>query len=105
MYVSVGGGPLTASIPEEDIVIPPDGNLASFSADAMATLLRNLKLEDRLVNHLHRQGLDGKKFGRLKDSDLESLQLRHNPVVVFFRDRTAPAVSKKSGKQRLPFVL
>ena len=92
-----------SSIPEEEITIPNDGNLASFSADSMATFLRCLRLEDRLVNHLHRNGLDGRKFGRLKDSDLDNLQLK-NPVIVYFRDKTAPAVSKKP-KQRLPFVL
>lgn len=92
-----------SSIPEEEITIPNDGNLASFSADAMATFFRYLRVEDRLINHLHRNGLDGKKFGRLKDTDLENLLLK-NPVVIYFRDRTAPAVSKKP-KQRLPFVL
>ena len=92
-----------SSIPEEDITIPSDGNLASFSADAMATFLRSLRLEERLVGHLHRNGLDGRRFGRLKDADIDNLQLR-NPVLLYFRDRTAPAVTKKP-KQRLPFVL
>lgn len=99
-------GNTVLSIPEEEITIPNDGNLASFSADAMATFLRYLRIEDRLVNHLHRNNLDGKKFARLKDSDMESLGLSKNPVVVYFKDRTASAAtSKKSGKARLPFLL
>lgn len=99
-------GNTVLSIPEEEIAIPNDGNLASFSADAMATFFRYLRIEDRLVNHLHRNNLDGKKFARLKDSDMESLGLSKNPVVVYFKDRTAPAAtSKKPGKARLPFLL
>lgn len=94
----------SSPIPEEEITIPADGNLASFSADSLAHFLRCLRLEERLVAHLHRQGLDGKKFGRLKDADLEKLHLSKNPVLVFFRDRTAPAVAKKA-KQRVPFIL
>ncbi|XP_076439963.1 uncharacterized protein LOC143279726 [Babylonia areolata] len=96
-------GNMVSFVPEEEITLPTDGNLASFSADSMATFLRYLRLEDRLINHLHRNGLDGRKFGRLKDSDLDTLKL-NNPVVVYFRDRTAPAVTKKA-KPRLPFVL
>ncbi|KAL8622494.1 hypothetical protein ACOMHN_034157 [Nucella lapillus] len=97
---------IVSSIPEVEITIPNNGNLAEFSADDMATLLRYLRLEDRLINHLHRNGLDGRRFGRLKDSDLDNLKL-NNPVVVYFRDRTAPAVAKigKNARPRLPFVL
>nr|KAG5711776.1 hypothetical protein BaRGS_023540 [Batillaria attramentaria] len=100
----IKSGNAVSSIPEEEISIPNDGNLSSFSADAMATFFRYLRLEDRLINHLHRNNLDGKKFGRLKESDLENLGLNKNPVLVYFRDKSAPPPSKKS-KPRLPFVL
>ncbi|KAL8581613.1 hypothetical protein ACOMHN_049170 [Nucella lapillus] len=93
----------SSTIPEVEIAIPNDGCLASFSADAMAGFFRHLRLDDRLVTHLHRNGLDGRRFGRLKDTDLDNLRL-NNPVIVYFRDRTAPVANKKS-KQRIPFVL
>ncbi|XP_076463320.1 uncharacterized protein LOC143295484 [Babylonia areolata] len=95
-----------SSIPEVDITIPNDGSLVAFSVDAMASFFRSLRLDDRLVSHLHRNGLDGRKFGRLKDTDLDNLKL-NNPVIAYFRDRTAPAAvdKKNKKKQRLPFVL
>ena len=93
-----------SSIPEVEITIPNDGSLASFSTDSMAAFFRCLRVEERLVGHLHKTGVDGRKFGRLKDSDLDTLQI-NNPVIVFFRDRTAPAANKKPAKNRLPFVL
>ena len=54
------------TIPEEEFSIPADGNVSAFTTDAMAGLLRCLGVEERLVSHLHRQGLDGRRFSRLK---------------------------------------
>lgn len=103
VYIACNFNTRAASIPEVEFAIPDDGNLASFSADAMASFMKCLRVEDRIIGHLHRQSLDGRKFGRLKDNELENLNLK-NPVLVYFRDRTAAAVTKKP-KQRVPFIL
>ncbi|XP_071117624.1 uncharacterized protein [Haliotis cracherodii] len=87
------------SIPEEDITIPNDGCLHNFTADEMATFFRYMRVEDRLINHMHRKGLDGKKFSRLKDSEMDGLGL-NNPIIKYFREK-----SMKRTKGRMPFLL
>ncbi|XP_046547607.1 uncharacterized protein LOC124257553 isoform X1 [Haliotis rubra] len=87
------------SIPEEDITIPNDGCLHNFTADEMATFFRYMRVEDRLINHMHRKGLDGKKFSRLKESEMDGLGL-NNPIIRYFKEK-----SVKRTKGRMPFLL
>jgi len=86
-------------IPEKEIEIPSDGSIATFCVDDMTTFFKHIGVPDRLVNHLKKKSLDGKKFSKLKDSDLESIGI-NNPIVRHFRDK-----SKQGKSKRLPFML
>lgn len=90
-------------IPENDIEIPADGSLHEFSVDDMSTFLRYMGVEERIVTHVHKKGLDGHKFSKLKDTDLETLGMK-NPIICHFRDKS---IKNKSGsrKKSLPFMM
>ena len=90
-------------IPENEIAIPDDGSLHEFSVDDMCTFLRYMGVEERIVTHAHKKGLDGHKFSKLKDSDLEGLNMK-NPIICHFRDRS---IKTQGGghKKRLPFMM
>ncbi|KAJ8306095.1 hypothetical protein KUTeg_016640 [Tegillarca granosa] len=81
-------------IPENEITIPSDGNIQEFSVDEMVTFFKHIGVEDRIVNHLQRKELDGKRFSKLRDSDLETIGIK-NPIIMHFRDK-----SNKGKKQR-----
>lgn len=81
-------------IAEEEITIPNDANLSHYTSDQLANFLKCLKVDDRIVAHLHNKSVDGKRFGKLKDSELESLGMK-NPVVVYFRDKSNVKVKRK----------
>ncbi|XP_022313560.2 uncharacterized protein LOC111118402 [Crassostrea virginica] len=85
-------------IPENEITIPKDGNLSSYNTEEMVTFFRHMGVEDKIVNHLQRKGLTGKKFSSLRDADLETIGIK-NPIVSYFRDRS------KSSKKNVPFML
>jgi hypothetical protein len=89
-------------IPEHEIDIPADGSLRDFSADDMSTFLRYMGVEERIVTHTHKKGLDGHKFSKLKDSDLEALSMK-NPIICHFRDKSGS--KEKGGKKKAPFML
>ncbi|XP_052774472.1 uncharacterized protein LOC128213029 isoform X2 [Mya arenaria] len=93
--------PAEKFIPEHEIEIPGNGSLHDFTADDMSTFLRYLGVDERIVAHVHKKGLDGYKFSKLKDSDLEVLGMK-NPVICHFRDRS---IKEKGGKKKLPFML
>ncbi|XP_062574968.1 uncharacterized protein LOC134236844 isoform X2 [Saccostrea cucullata] len=78
------------------LVIPKDGNLQSFSVDEMATFFRYMRVNEEIVQRLHRKEMDGRKFGKLKDKTLEDLQIK-NPILLHFRDR--------SSRDRIGFML
>lgn len=59
-------------------------------------------VEERIVTHVHKKGLDGHKFAKLKDSDLEALSMK-NPVICHFRDKSG--TKEKGGKKKAPFML
>ncbi|CAG5135887.1 unnamed protein product, partial [Candidula unifasciata] len=82
-----------------NITIPSDGNISLFTHEQLAIFLRYLKIEDRIISHLHRKQVDGKRFAKLKDTELDSLGI-NNPVVVFFRNK-----SNTKGKGKGPFML
>ena len=88
-------------IPEHDIEIPKDGNLYGFTADDMSTFFRHMGIEDRIVNHVQKKGLDGARFSRLNDSDLERLEMK-NPIICHFRDRSA---KEKGSKKKSTFMM
>ena len=73
-----------------------------FTVDDMATFLRHIGIEERIVTHVQKKGLDGAKFSKLKDTDLEALSMK-NPIVCHFRDRSIK--EKSGGKKKLPFML
>lgn len=56
-------------------------------------------VSDRIVNHLRKKSVDGKRFSRLSDSELENVGIK-NPIIIYFRDKSS-AKSKKSA----PFML
>ncbi|KAK6172095.1 hypothetical protein SNE40_018050 [Patella caerulea] len=81
------------SISEDDVVIPSDGCLYSFTVDQMATFFKYMKVEDRMISHMHKKGVNGKRFANLKDTELENLRI-NNPVIRYFKDRSQ---RKKAG--------
>ncbi|XP_041357985.1 uncharacterized protein LOC121374916 [Gigantopelta aegis] len=87
------------SLPEQEIEIPKDGCLFNFTADEMSIFFRHLRVSERLVKHLHKKNVDGKRFSRFKDTELDTLGMR-NPVVTYFRDR-----SVKKSKPKSAFIL
>lgn len=89
-------------IPEHDIEVPADGSLRDFNPDDMSTFLRYMGVEERIVTHCHSKGLDGVKFSKLKDSDLEALSMK-NPIICHFRDKSGQ--KGKGGKKKAPFML
>ncbi|CAG5118548.1 unnamed protein product [Candidula unifasciata] len=92
--------PFTAhTVPVEEITIPNDGNLSLFTSVQLANFLKCLKIDERIISHLYRKSVDGKRFGKMTDSELETLGM-NNPVVVFFRSKSS-GKSKKKG----PFML
>ncbi|KAH3696603.1 uncharacterized protein LOC127861448 [Dreissena polymorpha] len=93
--------PTERFIPEREIEIPKDGSLHEFSADDMSTFLRHMGVEERIVTHVHSKGLDGRKFSKFKDSDLERLSMK-NPIICHFRDKS---IREKGGKKKIPFLL
>lgn len=94
--------PTQKFIPEHEIEIPVDGSLRDFTTDDMSTFLRYMGVEERIVTHVHKKGLDGHKFAKLKDSDLEALSMK-NPIICHFRDKSG--TKEKGGKKKAPFML
>ena len=92
---------MTKFIPEHEIEIPKDGSLIEFSRDDMSTFFRYLGVEERIVTHVHKKGLDGLKFSKMKDMDLEALGMK-NPIICHFRDKS---VKEKGGKKKGSFML
>ncbi|KAL4237081.1 hypothetical protein ACF0H5_005465 [Mactra antiquata] len=95
------GKPAQKFIPEHEIEIPADGSLRDFTTDDMSTFLRYLSVEERIVSHVHKKGLDGHKFSKLKDSDLDALGMK-NPIICHFRDKS---LKEKGGKKKPAFML
>ncbi|BFY99269.1 hypothetical protein BsWGS_02307 [Bradybaena similaris] len=87
------------TIPVEEISIPNDGNLSAFTSVQMANFLKHLRIDERIVSHLFRKSVDGKRFGKMTDSELDTLGM-NNPVVIFFRSKTSTKTKKKG-----PFML
>ena len=46
------------------------------------------------MNHVQKKGLDGARFSRLKDADLDRLEM-NNPIIRHFRDRSAAVKAPK----------
>ncbi|XP_069127501.1 uncharacterized protein [Argopecten irradians] len=78
------------------IQIPGDGNIQHFSADEMTVFFRCMKVDELIIQRLKRKKMDGKRFARLKDSDLDEIGIK-NPIISYFRDR--------SKRQRMGFML
>ena len=85
-------------IPEQEITIPNDGNVSKFTVEELTTFLKHMGTSDRIVNHLRKKNVDGKRFSKLSDSELETVGI-NNPIIMYFRDRSTK--SKKS----IPFML
>ncbi|XP_033737204.1 uncharacterized protein LOC117325223 [Pecten maximus] len=78
------------------IQIPGDGNIQNFSADEMTIFFRCMKVDELIIQRLKRKKMDGKRFARLKDTDLDEIGIK-NPIISYFRDR--------SKRQRMGFML
>lgn len=90
---------IPSTIPEEEIVIPNDANISNYTSDQLANFLRCLKIDERIISHLHAKSIDGKRFAKLRDSELENLGMK-NAVVIFFREKSNVKVKRKG-----PFML
>ncbi|XP_071148263.1 uncharacterized protein [Mytilus edulis] len=80
----------------KSLTIPKDGDLQGFSVEEMSTFFRYLRIEDNIVQRLSKKNVDGIKFSKLKDIDLENIGIK-NPIVMHFRDRSC--------KKKIPFML
>ena len=69
------------------VVIPEDGNLYHFSTNKMSDFLRQLRLDEQSIRACRKDKIDGKKFSRMTEYDLERYGLVH-PVVLHFRRLT-----------------
>ena len=69
------------------MLIPDDGNLYHFSTKKMMEFFRQLKVDELAIRFCLKEKVDGKKFSRLSEADMERLSLMH-PVIVHFRKRT-----------------
>ncbi|XP_033737205.1 uncharacterized protein LOC117325224 [Pecten maximus] len=87
-------------IPEKEITIPSDGNISGFCVEDMTTFFKHMGLSDRIVNHLNKKSVSGKRFSKFTDSELETIGI-NNPILRHFRDKSSVSSSKK----RLPFML
>lgn len=81
---------------EQEFKLPADGNLERFSLDNMVTFFSHLQFTDRILARVRRRRIDGKRFAKLTDSNINTLEL-NNPFVIYFRD--------KSKKNEPKFVL
>lgn len=88
------------SVPEEEFAIPSDANISSFTSVQLANFLKCLNIEDRIISHLYRKSVDGRRFAKMKDSELETLGM-NNPVITFFRSKSNVGKTKAKG----PFML
>lgn len=77
--------------------IPADGNLGEFSVEQMVTMFRHLRLPEELVYRLNKCKVDGKRFSVFTDTELSDLGM-NNPIIRYFRDRTAQKHKKKQAK-------
>lgn len=77
--------------------IPADGNLGEFSVEQMVTMFRHLRLPEELVYRLNKCKVDGKRFSVFTDTELSDLGM-NNPIIRYFRDRTAQKHKKKPAK-------
>lgn len=78
------------------LTIPKDGDIQAFSVEEMSTFFRYMRINDVIVQRLVRKNLDGVKFSKLKDTDLENIGIK-NPIITHFRDR--------SSRKKIPFML
>lgn len=77
--------------------IPADGNLSGFNTEQMVTVFRLLKLPEELVYRLSKCKVDGKRFSVFSDTELRDMGM-NNPIIRYFRDRTAQRAKKKPPK-------
>jgi hypothetical protein len=68
------------------LTIPKDGDIQAFSVEEMSTFFRYMRINDVIVQRLIRKNMDGVKFSKLKDTDLENIGIK-NPIITHFRDR------------------
>ena len=69
------------------ISIPGDGNIHSFSSDELSQFFRHLRIDEYIVQRLNNKRLDGRKFAKLKDKDLEDIGIK-NPIICYFRNKS-----------------
>ena len=67
--------------------LPPDGNLYHFSVKKMAAFFNELRIDDSTVQTCIRSRMDGKKFSRLSEADLNNYGIL-NPITGYFRSKT-----------------
>lgn len=77
--------------------IPADGNLSGFSVDQMVTVFRLLRIPEEIVYRFSKCNVDGKRFSVFTDSEMKDLGI-NNPIIRYFRDRTAKTQKRKSAK-------
>ena len=69
------------------VSIPQDGNLYNFSIKKMAEFFRQMRLGDDTVRALIKDKVDGRRFSKFSEADLERYGLMH-PLVIHFRRST-----------------
>lgn len=69
------------------MAIPSDGNLYNFSTKKMADFFRQMRLDDDTIRRCVKDKVDGRKFSKMNEADLEKYNLM-TPLVIHFRRST-----------------
>lgn len=74
--------------------IPVNGNIEGFSVDDMELFFRFLKIDENTVQRLRRRKMNGAKFAKMKEKDLEDFGLK-NPILCYFKDKSKTKTGPK----------
>ncbi|ESO06460.1 hypothetical protein HELRODRAFT_160632 [Helobdella robusta] len=80
----------------DQLTIPNDGNLYNFGVEKFCTFLQCLVVAEVVIEKCRKQRINGRKFSKLTDSEIDSLGLRQ-PLIQYFKKRS---FSKSSRKDR-----
>ena len=69
------------------VALPSNGNLYGFSVRRFNEFLQTMNVDESVLKSCRRNKIDGKKFSRMTDQDLEKHGLLQ-PIIIYFRKQT-----------------
>lgn len=76
------------------LTIPVNGNIQGLSVGDMELFFRFLNIDENTIQRLKHRKMDGKKFAKMKEKDLEDFGLK-NPIVCYFKDKSKDKTGPK----------